>query len=143
MKVIFPHTPENIQDLLPNQINIMEQQIVILEWLQDNEEILNHWYNNKITSEDVVKKYKEDNTEYKYYLLGEDAVIIYNTGYEDNYGNKYEGAKAVLAADEDNSIIFDVFREEVGFTTIQEFKDATDGWMDSILISKEDYINLK
>ena len=120
----------------------MEQQTLILNWLQDNEDVLNHWYNNKISSDDVVKKYKEENTEYKYYLLGEDAVRIYNEGYEDNYGKEYEGAKAVLAANEDNSIIFDTFREEVGVTTIQEFKDATDGWMDSILISKEDFINL-
>lgn len=120
----------------------MEQQIAILNWLQNNEEVLNHWYSNDITSEDVVKKYKEEKTEYKYYLLGEDAVRIYTEGYEDNYGKEYEGAKAVLAADEDNKITYDTFKEEVGVTTIQEFKEATEGWMDSILISKQDYINL-
>jgi hypothetical protein len=32
----------------------MEQQIAILNWLQDNPEVLNKWYNNEIPHEDLV-----------------------------------------------------------------------------------------
>jgi hypothetical protein len=120
----------------------MEHQIEILNWLQSNPEILNHWYHNNMTSEDAVQKYKEGKKEFKYYLFGEDAIRVYNDGYEDKDGKEYEGAAAVIAANNDNGIMYDTFKEEVGVTTIQDFKEAIDGWMDSILISKEDYLNL-
>jgi len=119
----------------------MEQQIAILNWLQNNPEILNSWYGTDITSEDVVKKYKEKNTEYRYYLIGDDAVNIYNDGREDENGQDLTGIEAVISADEEGRSGYQKYVEERGVTTIHEFTEATGG-EDHIIISKEEYDQL-
>jgi hypothetical protein len=118
----------------------MEQQIAILNWLQNNPEVLNQWYSTDITSEDVVSLYT-DGKKYRYYLIGDDAVKTYNEGYVDKNDREFECVLAVVAADEDNIITYDIFKEEINETTIKDFADAADG-QDWISITKEEYQQL-
>ena len=45
----------------------------------------------------------------KYYLVGDDAVTAYEDGYNDFVCDDHEGIDAVIKADEENSISYDLF----------------------------------
>ena len=79
---------------------------------------------------------------FNYYLIGDQAVDIYNEGYENGTQEIVFGADAVNCADVLGRITYDVFKEEIGVTTINDFKEAITGcyW---ISISKEEYLKLE
>lgn len=120
-----------------NQIK-MSIAVKVLDYLQENPELLNEWYNNKITSGDVYDHYIHENKECRYYLIGNESVDYYNEGYEDEHGQQFTGIEAVIEASEGDNCCYEKFEEEVGVTTIHQFSSAIDG-QDWIIISKEEY----
>ncbi|MFZ1704366.1 MAG: hypothetical protein WAT79_08460 [Saprospiraceae bacterium] len=112
-----------------------------MNWLQENTETLNSWYNNRISSDDVVKRFRKEKAEFKYYLIGNDAIAEYNDFYQDEEGEEVTGVDALIEAYENNQCFYDTFKEEVGVTTITEFGLALYG-RDWLLISEEEYNKL-
>lgn len=118
-----------------------EKLIDFLQWLQDENKILDLWYNFNLEGEVVATKYLEKDRKYRYYLFGQDAVEYYTSGYSDG-DTDYISAHAVIAAKEDKYIVYGVFKEEVGITTLNQFIEAYNGFFNYTEITDIDYAYL-